>query len=367
MKTTDYIASDIRIDYPLDRLSSPDRILFLDIETTGLSPANAELFLIGAASYSHAGLHIIQYFAEEPGEEKAILEAFSELIRDYDTLITFNGNKFDIPFLEKRAFIYGVDLGLSAKKGVDIYRRIKPYKRLLGMEDMKQKSLERFLGIDRIDEVSGKQMIILYGSYVSDKNESSLKLLLQHNYDDVINLPSLLPLLSYPDVMNGEIKAERAVLNNYRDYEGRPRTEMIIEFTYDPPVPVPVSAGFADCYLMLGGKKGKIRVAVIEGVLKYYYPDPSNYYYLPEEDRAVHKSQGRYVDREYRVQATPATCYVKHRGRFLPQWENIMTPVFRADHRDRTSFFEFRDEMKDDPELFSKYAGHLMNMILGQL
>jgi uncharacterized protein YprB with RNaseH-like and TPR domain len=102
MKTTDYIASDIRIDYPLDRLSSPDRILFLDIETTGLSPANAELFLIGAASYTHAGLHIIQYFAEEPGEEKAILEAFSELIRDYDTLITFNGNKFDIPFLEKR-------------------------------------------------------------------------------------------------------------------------------------------------------------------------------------------------------------------------------------------------------------------------
>ena len=33
------------------------------------------------------------------------------------------------------------------------------------------------------------------------------------------------------------------------------------------------------------------------------------YYYLPEEDSAVHKSVGIYVDKSRRKAATPQTCY----------------------------------------------------------
>ncbi len=367
MKINDHIIDEIKIDYPLEGISDPEKILFLDIETTGLSPSNAEIYLIGTAVMNGSGLYVKQFFADDLSEERDIIQEFSRYASSFDTLITFNGNSFDIPFLIKRAYMYGVDTGIEAKVGVDIYKRIKPYRLLLALPDMKQKTLETFLNIPRIDDVSGKDLINIYQRYINDPETTYLKILLQHNYDDVINMPSLLPLLAYPDVVNGKIRAERAIKNNYRDYEGELKTELIIEFTFNTPVPSPVSAGFADCYLMLGGKKGKIRVAIFEGTLKFFYPDHQNYYYLPLEDRAIHKSTGQYVDKEYRQAAKPDNCYIKLNSQFLPEWDSVVTPVFKHEYKDRTMFFELTESVKNDPELFSRYAGHLMNMILNVL
>lgn len=367
MEIFENTVKNINIKYPLENLSEPSSVLFLDIETTGLSPANSEVYLIGTACVMDGRLYIRQFFAEKPTEEREILKAFSEYMRSFDTIVTFNGNKFDIPFLEKRSFEYGIDMNFAEKKGIDIYKRIKPYKKLLGLPDMKQKTLERFMHINRQDRKSGRELIALYGNYIAAKNEYCLDLILQHNYDDIKGLTHLLPLLSYPDVINGTIKAERAVKNNYRDYNGNLRTELIIEFTCESPVPNPVSAGFSDCYLMLGGTRGKIRVAVFTGVLRYFYPDHKNYYYLPLEDRAMHKSTSRYVDRERRQPARPENCFVRVRSQFLPQWEKIVTPVFKYAYEDRTMYFELTDEVKNDPDIFKRYAGHLMDMIFKEL
>ncbi len=368
MNITDHVIEEIKIDYALEKISEPERILFIDIETRGLSPSNAEIYMIGTAVMSGNGLYIRQFFADDPSEERYIIEEFAAYAADYDTIITFNGNAFDIPFIEKRAGIYGIAPGTEGKKGVDIYKRIKPYRLLLALPDLKQKTLEDFLGISRVDTMSGKDLIKIYDRYTEDPyNETYLQLLLRHNYDDVANLPLLIPLLSYPDVINGKIRAERAIKNNYRDYEGELKTELIIEFVFDTPVPSPVSAGFADCYLMLGGKKGKIRVAIFEGTLKFFYPDHRDYYYLPLEDRAIHKSTGQYVDKEYRQQAKPENCYTKLNSQFLPEWDTVVTPVFKHEYKDRTMFFELTEGIKNDPELFSRYAGHLMSMILNVL
>ncbi len=367
MHTFEYTENNLNIKYPLENLTEPSSVVFLDIETTGLSPAKAEVFLIGTATYIDNRMYIRQFFADDTSEEMDILKAFAEYLKSFDTIITFNGNKFDIPFLEKRSFIYSIDLAFSEKNGIDIYKRIQPYKKLLAVPDMKQKTLETFLHINRKDKKSGRELIALYGNYIADKNRVCLDLLLQHNLDDVRGLIRLLPLLSYPDILNGTIKPERAVKNNYRDYNGRVRTELIIEFTYDTPVPSPVSCGFSDCYLMLGGSRGKIRVAVFTGILRYFYPDHNNYYYLPIEDRAMHKTTSRYVDRRAREQARPENCYVRVRSQFLPQWDKIVTPIFKYAYNDRTMYFELTEKVKNDPELFKRYAGHLMHILLQEL
>ncbi len=367
MHIFEYTEKYTNIKYPLEKLSEPSSVIFLDIETTGLSPVNAEVYLIGTAALREEKLYIRQFFAENTSEEKEILQAFAGYLDSFDTIITFNGNKFDIPFLEKRSFLYGIDLAFSEKTGIDIYKRIQPYKKILGLPDMKQVTLEKFLHIRRNDKKSGRELIALYGNYIASGNKYCLDLLLQHNHDDIRGLSELLPLLSYPDVLNGTIKAERAVKNNYRDYRGTLRTELIIEFTYDTPVPAPVSAGFSDCYLMLGGSRGKIRVAVFTGILRYFYPDYKNYYYLPIEDRAMHKSTSRYVDQERRQQARPENCFVRVRSQFLPQWDKIVTPIFKYAFNDRTMYFELTEEVKNDPDIFRRYAGHLMNMILKEL
>ncbi len=367
MKIFEDIDKSINIKYKLENLAEPSSVIFLDIETTGLSPVNSQVFMIGTACLKDGRLYIRQFFAESTSREKEILQAFSEYLGSFDTIITFNGNRFDIPFLEKRAFSYGIDMEFSEKNGIDIYKRIQPYKKILGLPDMKQKTLENFLHIRRTDKKSGRELIALYGNYIAARNDYCLDLLLQHNYDDIRGLAGLLPLLSYPDVFNGTIRAERAVKNNYRDYRGQLRTELIIEFTFDSPVPNPVSAGFSDCYLMLGGTRGKIRVAVFTGILRYYYPDHKNYYYLPLEDRAMHKSTSRYVDRDRRQQARPENCFVRVRSQFLPQWDKIVTPIFKYAYEDRTMYFELTEEVKNDPDIFKRYAGHLMDMILKEI
>ena len=68
-----------------------------------------------------------------------------------------------------------------------------------------------------------------------------------------------------------------------------------------------------------------------------------------------------------REQQRPENCFVRVRSQFLPQWETIVTPVFKYAYEDRTMYFELTDKIKDDPEVFRRYAGHLMNMILKEL
>ena len=48
-----------------------------------------------------------------------------------------------------------------------------------------------------------------------------------------------------------------------------------------------------------------MRVPLYEEEMKYFYSNYKNYYYLPDEDTAIHKSVASYVDKKYRVQATP--------------------------------------------------------------
>ena len=75
-------------------------ILFIDIETTGLSPKDSEIYMIGAAFCDGAGWQIRQLFAEDPSREEEVLSAFSDFCRHYKVLLHYNGDRFDIPFLQ---------------------------------------------------------------------------------------------------------------------------------------------------------------------------------------------------------------------------------------------------------------------------
>ena len=115
---------------------------------------------------------------------------------------------------------------------------------------------------------------------------------------------------------------------------------------------------------MLGGNRGKIRVALYVGELKFFHPDFKDYFYLPEEDTAIHKSVSSYVDKDHREQAKASNCYTKKSGEFLPEWEEIVRPVFRENYKDSTMYFELTEDIKRSPEIFTKYAEHLINMII---
>ncbi len=364
MQTLKNTVSDINIRYPMEKLGAPEKLLFVDIETTGLRALDSHLYMIGCGYIKNDSCRTIQFFADNKDEEGDILYAFYNFALKFDTLITFNGNKFDIPFLQEKLNKYDMPFNMDNYKGVDIYKRIKPYKALFSLPDMKQKTIEGFMEIERDDKKSGSELIRVYEEYCERPTEFALNLLLQHNYDDICGMMHIIPMLAYSDLFNEPIKALKAVKNNYKDYNGQIRSELIIEFTFPTAIPKPVSAGFSDCYLMLGGRKGKLRISMYTGSLKFFYPNYMDYYYLPDEDRAVHKSVGTYVDKDHRIQAKASNCYSKKKSVFLPEWTEIVTPVFYENYKDNTMYFELSETIKNDPDVFTKYASHIMETIM---
>ena len=52
MKTEEIILGNFELKYPLQNLAPVDRILFLDIETTGFLSSESAIYLIGCAFFS---------------------------------------------------------------------------------------------------------------------------------------------------------------------------------------------------------------------------------------------------------------------------------------------------------------------------
>lgn len=82
-----------------------------------------------------------------------------------------------------------------------------------------------------------------------------------------------------------------------------------------------------------------LSVPVFHGTLKYFFNDYKEYYYLPAEDRAIHKSVAEFVDKAYRKKATKETCYQKKEGCFLPQIEQMFEPAFRESAKSSPAYF----------------------------
>ncbi|MBS4534187.1 ribonuclease H-like domain-containing protein [Clostridium sp. D2Q-14] len=165
---------------------------FFDIETTGFSRYKDRTILIGVLYPTNNGIKIIQLFANELKDEKELLTKFIGIISKFDILISFNGNVFDIPFLNKRFKYNNLKYSIDNKKNIDLLKVVKKYKNLLNLDNCKLKSIEKYLGIYRKDTISGKESINYYYNYVSTKDEQLKKIILNHNYDDIYYLPKIL-------------------------------------------------------------------------------------------------------------------------------------------------------------------------------
>ena len=137
---------------------SREEFLFFDIETTGFSPRNTSLYLIGAVCFLDEHWTFLQWFAETPSEECEILNAFLAFCRSFRAVVHFNGDGFDIPYLLFKAEKYTLSDTLSSMQSIDLYRLTRPYKKYLKLTHINQKSLESFLGIEREDRYNGGEV-----------------------------------------------------------------------------------------------------------------------------------------------------------------------------------------------------------------
>lgn len=363
MKKREIFLSDYKPAYPVEKLGDPKDILFIDIETTGFTAKASTLYLIGTVWNNGSGYVITQFMAENPEAEKDVLSTFITFSKSFKYLVHFNGNNFDIPFLKEKAAQYDLDLGLDHFEGIDLYRRINPYKSILHLPNCKQKTIEHFLGINREDIYSGKDLIGVYKEYAVDGDPDKEKDLFLHNRDDLLGMLAILPMLNYFDLFASPLKVVAAKANTYPDASGGERKELVLTARPTSKIPSHISGSAKGCFFAAEDEEVVIKVPVYDKELKYFYSNYKDYYYLPEEDVALHKSVASFVDKEHRVQAKASNCYTRRRSEYLPEWEPVITPFFKEDYESKDLYFELTDEIKKNRELFSGYASHILTFI----
>ncbi len=350
-----YIRQDALTDQLFDEHS-----IFLDIETTGFSPASSYVYLIGCAFRNGKYIYVDQYFAENTTEEQQILSAFMETLEKYDTIISFNGVGFDVPYLKAKCDFHGLQESFKKKTYLDIFKSVSDMKFLLRLPNYKQKTIEEFLCLTRDDTQTGGDLINVYREYIRHPSPEASSLMHLHNYEDVVHMIDILPILSYMEIFNGQYTILSTRIDSYHAYDGTCGQELIITMQNDYPVPKRISLKQGGFYLMISKSRTSIRVPVFEGELHYFYPNYKDYYYLPEEDMAVHKSVAAYVDKNYRENAHASNCYTRKSGAFLPQYASIMQPEFRQEHKDKVSYFELTDDFCASDIMIRRYIDHIL-------
>lgn len=171
----------------------PEDILFLDIETTGLW-ASQPLFLVGLLYHRKGKLLVNQYFARHYREEKAVLAAANELIQDFKVVVSFNGKRFDIPYIlgrsvEHRLFYsyphHQVDLLYHARRQ---YSDIIPNCRLTTLE-------EHILDFRRQGDIPGYLIPETYHRFTQKQDASLIQPVLEHNKLDLLAMVKLFKLI----------------------------------------------------------------------------------------------------------------------------------------------------------------------------
>lgn len=178
-------------------LRHPSRILYLDIETTGLW--STPLFLIGLMFMDEGKLMVHQLFAREYAEEAAVLEYLKEFMQGFDTLITFNGKSFDMRFIRDRSRVNMVDFAWNGvhldllHEGRRRYRKKFENCRLITLE-------ERVIGRLRSGDIPGHQIPDEYHYFVRTGNAWRLRDIFYHNGLDLITMAELLlDILSFKE------------------------------------------------------------------------------------------------------------------------------------------------------------------------
>jgi uncharacterized protein YprB with RNaseH-like and TPR domain len=160
----------------------PEMEAFLDIETTGLQPDYCEITVVGIYLTDGVTERCVQIVGE-----KICGDAILESLDGVQNLYTYNGHRFDLPFIHSR---HGVNLE-SSYKHCDLMHHCWRKNLYGGL-----KAVERSLGIERrLTEVNGLEAIRLWWRYVNDYDRTALQTLLEYNKEDIVNLKILRDML----------------------------------------------------------------------------------------------------------------------------------------------------------------------------
>ncbi len=167
---------------------APNQLICFDTETTGLGGTGTVPFLIGCGRVTSDGFTVVQYLLPDYADEAAALSDLLEDIGVDGSLVTYNGAAFDLPLVRDRLILNRVARELPSRRHFDL---LHPTRRLFRrrLKDCSLINIERELfGHIRSDDIPGYLIPSVYFEWLNDQSTDNLKLVLEHNQQDIITL-----------------------------------------------------------------------------------------------------------------------------------------------------------------------------------
>ncbi|SEP89675.1 hypothetical protein SAMN02910369_00799 [Lachnospiraceae bacterium NE2001] len=337
-KIVENVSSEKIKDFDLiPRFFEGKRVCMFDIETTGLSPEYSFTYIIGVNLFVDGQWQIIQLFNDDGKSEPEMIETFGKMIQGYDVLVEFNGDRFDIPYIQKRIHMIKRKLGISIKDpfadiiSFDLMKCIKPYKYALGLPNIKQKTIEKYLGIDRVDMYNGGQLIDVYLEYLSMKSERNKELVLRHNRDDMEGMLYLGAVLGIDAISKGFLGDIRYNVSNNED-----SLVLDVNAMLDYCLIKPIFTSVEGSSIEAEGNRLRLKLPIYVGSLKYYY--------------GTKESDGFEVKDGYFVPS-----FVDYKGK---------CSVYREMARAKSGFIMLDDSFLGNEQLIYDYISHAICAIM---
>ncbi|MBI2853055.1 MAG: ribonuclease H-like domain-containing protein [Chloroflexi bacterium] len=151
---------------------------YLDIETTGLSWFNSEITVVGLYLVTGKRGRLVQMVGDNVNRNSLL-----SLVNGADAIYTYNGARFDLPFIDASLGIDLASLFVHRDLMYDCWKC-----NLYGGF----KAVEQELGIPRhLKGINGFDAVLLWQEYRHRGDQKALKLLLDYNREDVVNLKAL--------------------------------------------------------------------------------------------------------------------------------------------------------------------------------
>ena len=315
------IEQNIKQLYPSSDFVCGDAIL--DITASGRYFRTSQLLRIdlirrNESRRNESGVRLISWISEQESDEYEMLTALSDALGSIRRIITFNGNAFDLPHLHQKYKAYDLMDPLQGKQYLDLMLRLKPISRFLALPSGKLADFAGFLHLVQPD-VSGEALTQFKQTCDSDEvlpqpaqpdgsYETSFRFhpgaAAKHEAsapNDALWTIECMSLLHYADFLKQGAEIREVTADE----------ERVIFRLHDPDgFPVGLSVHDSGFHLRFS-EDGTVLLSsrIYNGSVRYYHTDVKNYWYLPLEGYAIHKSAAQYVDKSRREKAVRENCY----------------------------------------------------------
>jgi uncharacterized protein YprB with RNaseH-like and TPR domain len=191
---------------------SPERALFLDLETSGFGAGTGNVaFVAGVARWHERGLMLEQWLLCDPDEEPALLAALCARIAASELLVSFNGKGFDMAVLRGRCVMNRLPPP-AHRPHVDLLHLARRVHRHRGWRKRLATLESEVLGVTRYGDISGREVAERYAYYLRSGDEATLDEVIEHNARDLEALVGLLALYGEPGELPPEELAQVALV-----------------------------------------------------------------------------------------------------------------------------------------------------------